>query len=276
MSKKLSQRLGRNPLQKKVEVVTPTETRLFKEVVKPQTSMSKIKEMQLEINWAELTNHVVRNGLSRVMMFKKFLVLTLILCAGCMPRAQIAQEDSSIKKQLIEMQKNQARVSSQIEDLNNKILLLNDKLENNGKPAVTSSEKNYSPNMSGDLKLYEMALLDLKNKSFDPFKKKVELLVKGYKESPLTNNALFLLGETYFKNSDFKNASLTFEKLYSMSPDGNRAVQSLHMLGLSYERMGRKQEAREAYQSVMSIYPGSKEALDASKKFARLSKEKNH
>ena len=91
-------------------------------------------------------------------------------------------------------------------------------------------------------------------------------MLKNYKESPLTNNALFLLAETQYERGQFSQGAIQFEKLYKTYPDGNKAVAALYRLGLCYEKMGHPSEAKEAWQNVITVYPGSAEAIDAEKK----------
>lgn len=264
-------RMGRNPFEKtktKNVVAEPSNTTLFKEVVKPPTDLEKLKEMKIQIDWSEVYNSFTK-GIS-----KFFLVLPASLFfIGCAtPQAQ-----QDLKKQIVDLQKTQSKQNNQIEELNSKIYLLTDRLEHYERgTAIQKNSKSMQAitpqtvSKSGDLQIYEMAIKDLKKNSIDSFTKKVDLLVKGFKKSPLTDNALYLLGDYHYKKKNYAVASQVFEKLYSLSPDGNRAVSALYMLGLSYERQKRNQEAKEAYQTILNIYPGSREAMDSSKKLTQL------
>jgi len=270
-------RMGRNPLgnvnSKRNE--TSKDSSLFKEVIKPMSGVMKIKEMKVQVDLKEFYNCVV-NDIKKVF----FILPVLIVAAGCANTRTSSNDFSEMKRQLAEIQKNQGRQASQIDELNNKILLLADRMESRegtqkvavAKPVPPVLKQAKGEVLKGDSKIYEMAMRDLKNQSFDQFEKRVDLLAKGYKESPLTNNAIYLMGESQFKRGQYGKAAQTFEKLYSVSPDGNRAVSALYFLGNSYEKLGRIQEAKEAFQSIISIYPGSREAAQSAKKIASLNR----
>lgn len=264
-------KLGRNPFEK--NKVTPIvndvpETLLFKDVVKPSSDLEKLKEMQIQVDWNELYKNVAKS------LTRFFAVLSFFYLTGC----ALGQQQSDLKKQMVELQKTVSKQANTIDELNNKIYLLSDRVDHFEKPktnpvlpaAPATKPVAAVPAKPGDLQIYDMALKDLKNNATDSFAKKVELLVKGFKNSPLTNNALYLLGQHHYNNKKYFEASKVFERLYSLSPDGNRAVSALYMLGLNYQKQNRIQESKEAYQTVINIYPGSQEAVDAQKNLMAL------
>lgn len=276
MSNKI--KLGKNPLDKKITVKSMPDfphTTLFKEVVKPLSSLEKLRELEIKVDWSELADEVLGKKISNKLRgLTKILGLSiLVACIGACNSGQRSKEEAELKRQLIDIQKLQAKQANQMEELNNKLLLLGEKMD--AKPAVLPPVKeSISETKGGDVKLYERAMKDLKNNSFESFRKNTELLNKGFKDSPLANNAMYLLGDTYFRKADYGNAAKTFEQLYSTNPDGNRAVSTLYLLGLSYQKLGRTQEAKEAFQSIVNIYPGSREAAASSKKLALMQRHR--
>ncbi|MBK9293287.1 MAG: tetratricopeptide repeat protein [Oligoflexia bacterium] len=269
-------KLGRNPFNKETKK-QPTDTLkadntvLFQNIIKPSSDLEKLKQMQIQVDWHELYRSITN-------VFPKLFIFVALFSflVGCSTSAKNQQVE--LKKHMVELQKIVAKQTNTIEELNNKIYLLSDRVEHfekvaptteNKAPQIKKAEKKAKP---GDLKLYKMAQNDLKNNAIGSFEKKLDLLIKGYKDSPLTSNALFQLGEYYYKSKNYLKASETFEKLYDMSPDGNRAVSVLYMLGVNYQKQNRIQEARQAYQTVINIYPGSKEAKESSLKLNQLNR----
>ncbi len=90
-------------------------------------------------------------------------------------------------------------------------------------------------------------------------------MLKNYKDSPLTNNALYIYAETLYEQGNYAKSAEEFEKLYKLFPDGNKAVAALYKLALSYQKLGHPTEAQEAFENILTVYPGSREALDAEK-----------
>ncbi len=128
----------------------------------------------------------------------------------------------------------------------------------------TQSVRKYR--IKGVHKLYQRAQDQARAGHIHVLERTVELMLKGHKESPLTNNALFLLGETLLDRQQYTKAAAQFERLYKNYPDGNKAVSALFELGICYEKLGKKGQAREVFQDLISIYPGSKEAELAEKR----------
>jgi TolA-binding protein len=56
-----------------------------------------------------------------------------------------------------------------------------------------------------------------------------------------------------------------FSKIYSKYPKSSLAASSLLFIGQNLEKMGKKDEAKEAYAKVVEDYAGSKEAKEAKK-----------
>jgi len=207
------------------------------------------------------------------------------MSGGCVTSTKQNSDVADLKKQLIELQRTISGQSAQISELNNKILLLKDKIDVHSE-TTTSSAQNEMPapppqvtapiqpervdpvseQATGPEKLFNLALQDSKKTQLSFLERDVDTMLKNYKESPLTNNALFLLAETQFERGQYSQGASQFEKLYKTYPDGNKAVAALYRLGLCYEKMGHTSEAKEAFQNVMTVYPGSSEALDSEKR----------
>ena len=217
-------------------------------------------------------------------------LLVLLFSGACASNSVTPQEVAELKQQVINLQKTQGIQNNRIEELNNKILLLKDKIDNkemnNGSsseaplpipPAVTASENPIpvpvisapAREKDGPEKLYEQALQDLKKPQLSFLEHTVDQMLKNYKDSPLTNNALFLLAKAEFDHGQFSQGATQFEKLYKTYPDGNKAVAALFQLGLCYKKMGHFNEAKEAFQNVITVYPGSAEASAAEKELAQ-------
>jgi TolA-binding protein len=113
------------------------------------------------------------------------------------------------------------------------------------------------------VKIYELVISKCQ-KAQDP-SKEIALLLNKYKDSPFTNNALFYYANSLFEKGNFTKSAEQFERLYTLFPDGNKAVPALYKLAQCYQKLGHPTEAQEAFQNIVSLYPGSREALEAEK-----------
>lgn len=220
------------------------------------------------------------------MMMQRILIFgTGLLCLeACATSDKPSGEVVELRRQVLELQKVEGRHASQIEEINNKILVLSDRIDGSKNlsatptaPAASAPTVAAMPSSEqqegGAERLFAQAINDAKKNQVASLQKDVDMMFKGYKDSPLTNNALFLLGETFYNRKDYDRAAEQFEKLYKNFPDGNKAVSALYQLGLCFQKMGKTQEAKEAFENVMNIYPGSREAQEAQKQLSPVGGE---
>jgi TolA-binding protein len=207
------------------------------------------------------------------------------------PAPLVSKDD--LKSQVLELQKNQTRQQEEIAELNNKLLILSQK----NSPTTPQSSSQISPKIQSSLavnplavqpapialpvpagesqngrsksqsaeSLYTKFLGESKKPQTADAQKTVELMLKTYHTSPLTSNALYEYGNILYDRAKYNESAIEFERLYKIFPDGNKAVSALYKLALCYQKTGHPQEAQEAFQNVLTVYPGSREALDAEK-----------
>lgn len=99
---------------------------------------------------------------------------------------------------------------------------------------------------------YAFKLLNEKNytasaASFDQF-------VKKYPSDPLTGNAYYWLGESYYARGDFTRAAEGFRKGFETNPDGQKAPDNLLKLAMSLNKVKRTKEACIVLKQVQSKY----------------------
>lgn len=79
------------------------------------------------------------------------------------------------------------------------------------------------------------------------------------------NKVLHGLGKVEYYTGNPDKALVYFSKIYTRFPKASLAPSSLLFIGRSLEKMGKKDEAKEAYAKVIEDYKGSKEANEAKK-----------
>ena len=86
------------------------------------------------------------------------------------------------------------------------------------------------------------------------------------KKAPQAEEATFLRGEAYYALKDYKKAIADYSKFqekYTTSPKNGVA---LYKIGLSFEALGMKEEAKTFYQELIDKFPKSAEAKAARKR----------
>lgn len=134
------------------------------------------------------------------------------------------------------------------------------------KPAPTGRD---FPNSNAHYS-YAFKLLNEKNytasaASFDNF-------VKKYPSDPLTGNAYYWLGESYYARGDYTRAAEGFRKGFEVNPDGQKAPDNLLKLAMSLDKVKREKEACIVLRQVQSKYGDSspRTAAKAAEEVTRL------
>jgi tol-pal system protein YbgF len=85
--------------------------------------------------------------------------------------------------------------------------------------------------------------------------------VAQHPKDALAGNAQYWLGETYYAQSDYKNAAIAFAEGYQKYPKSSKAPDNLLKLGMSLGQTGRKSDACTAFKQLNSQFPTASAAI---------------
>jgi tol-pal system protein YbgF len=85
--------------------------------------------------------------------------------------------------------------------------------------------------------------------------------VAQHPKDALAGNAQYWLGETYYAQSDYKNAAIAFAEGYQKYPKSSKAPDNLLKLGMSLGQTGRKSDACTAFKQLNSQFPSASGAI---------------
>ncbi|HUR44153.1 MAG TPA: tol-pal system protein YbgF [Aestuariivirga sp.] len=108
--------------------------------------------------------------------------------------------------------------------------------------------------------LYERSNESLLRRQFGDAEAGFSTFIEKFPDHSLAGSAQYWLGETYYAQSDFRQAAQAFLRGYKQYPKSRRAADSLLKLGISLDRLGQKQQACASYDAVSSEYPKAVEA----------------
>jgi len=86
-------------------------------------------------------------------------------------------------------------------------------------------------------------------------------------------DALYQIAESYFREGKFDDAVLQFQNFIDTYPDDRRVPISYLNQGLSLINLGRKEEAKFFFQTLIDKFPGSEEAKKAREKLKEISQK---
>ena len=128
---------------------------------------------------------------------------------------------------------------------------------------VSTGNKSQKKSAKSEL---EHALGLIKQDAFTDAKSELETLIDHPELSLGDHNKVFHgLGKVEYYIKNYEKSLIYFSKIYSKYPKSSLAASSLLFIGQNLEKMGKKDEAKEAYAKVVEDYAGSKEAKEAKK-----------
>jgi tol-pal system protein YbgF len=85
-------------------------------------------------------------------------------------------------------------------------------------------------------------------------------VVTRHPDSNLADNAQYWIAESYFREGNFKQSILEFEKVISQYPKSAKVPAALFKQGMAFEKLGDMESARYLYAKVTKDYPDSEQA----------------
>ncbi len=110
------------------------------------------------------------------------------------------------------------------------------------------------PNANEPAAVYENAFSQLKGGNFAVAQRDFDSFLKSYPQHPLASNATYWLGETYYAQSKYDQASRIFAESYKKYPKGPKAADSLLKLGMSLGGSGKTKEACVSLKQLKKEY----------------------
>jgi tol-pal system protein YbgF len=121
--------------------------------------------------------------------------------------------------------------------------------------------------------LFAAAYSDYSRGNYDLALSEFRQYVETYPGSELVDNAQYWIGEIFYAQKKLPEAAAGFEKVATLSPNGDKASVALYKRALILTEMGSKDEAIAQFQSVIRVYPKSSEANLAVQQLQQLAPE---
>ncbi|MDZ7363018.1 MAG: tetratricopeptide repeat protein [candidate division KSB1 bacterium] len=116
---------------------------------------------------------------------------------------------------------------------------------------------------------YEEALSKFYGKRYAEATAQFNGLVAQFPDHPRVSNCVYWIGEAHFGAGNYQEAIVAFNRVLSY-PRSLKKDDALLMLGRSYLQLNQKAEAREAFNRLLSEYPGSEFASKAQEWLNRM------
>lgn len=101
---------------------------------------------------------------------------------------------------------------------------------------------------------YSYAFKLLNEKKFSEAATSFDAFVKKFPSDPLTSNAYYWLGESYYARADYTRAAESFRKGFEVNAEGQKAPDNLLKLAMSLHQVKRTSEACVVLAQIISKY----------------------
>ena len=116
----------------------------------------------------------------------------------------------------------------------------------------------FNPPASGQLlAVYEQALRDCLDNKFESSVRQFNVIISQYPDSPLTENCRYWIAQSYFSMKAYPQAIEGFLSVIRDARFDHKDDDASIMLGITFFRMNRTEEARTEFERFISAYPDS-------------------
>jgi tol-pal system protein YbgF len=131
-------------------------------------------------------------------------------------------------------------------------------------PAPTSAS-------SEEVRDYETAFALYRSGKYADAIDRFQAFLQTHPSSEFADNALFWMGESYFKLNDFEQAAVAFDRVVKRFPKGNKVPDALYRQGVSLQEIGNRTGQQSTYapaacsifKRIADEYPSSERVSEA-------------
>ena len=157
----------------------------------------------------------------------------------------------------------EADQDAEIEALQEKIVLLEDKVKTLESQAAGQKKIRYSVEYSDPAQLYKEARTLLLANDTDNAADLFSTFAQKHPDHALADNAMYWLGECYYTKGDYKTAATVFKDLVSTYPKAEKVPDAMLKTGYAYLSMDDINRATHFLKQVIKKYPFSPAAEKA-------------
>ncbi len=105
--------------------------------------------------------------------------------------------------------------------------------------------------------IYSYAYEMLVRENFLEAEQSFKAFIGEHPNDPLASNAYYWLGETYYVQKKFQLAAISFARGFQNFPKGNKALDQLFKLALTFMNLGKNEDACAAFSKLDSEFPNA-------------------
>jgi len=129
----------------------------------------------------------------------------------------------------------------------------------NGAKIISSTK--ITPNQ-----FYKQAYKQYSKRKFDNAIREFQNFLKVFPEHDLSDNAVYWIGESFVGKGNYALALPEFQRVPLDYPNGNKVPDSLLMIGICFDKLNNKENAKVSWKKLVMLFPKTMAAKKAKKK----------
>jgi TolA-binding protein len=193
-------------------------------------------------------------------MNKRIVILAMpLILAGCplLTRNDMeqAEQKKSMQDQVVTLQKNTADQQSKFNEINDELRELSGRIEVlENRLNTNSADKNRAQSIQDEQLAETNKKVQLLQEEIGRLEGQIAAL-SGGEVAAKQPAGLFEQGEESFSKKDWKKAILSYQKFRDSNPKSKKFAEATFKIGMSFQELGMKEEAKTFYEEVISKFP---------------------
>ncbi len=189
---------------------------------------------------------------------------------------ELQTENTSLKQRIVKLDQDNRTMNARLADTEAQVTAEKDRADRAEAMAksmpATMATSTKGPEVTSspiDISNYEDALKAFNAKKYEDAMKGFDMILGSGIKDDVADNCKYWIGECYFARKQYANAIKNFEEVL-VYKNSEKKADAQFMMAQSLDRLGKKQEAKDAYEKVVKDFPSSKNAQKAKARWARL------
>ena len=191
------------------------------------------------------------------------------------------ENKKQMQDQVVTLQKTTADTSNRFSEIESDLRNLNGRVEvAENKLNLASQEKDRNAGASNQALAEQSRKLQILQDELVKMQEQISALsaeVAAVKSSDSSQASTvkkdqFEVGDEFFEKKEWKRAILSYQKYRDANPRGKKFADATYKIGISFQEIGLKDEARTFYDEVIAKFPQSAEAKKARTRLKSLKK----
>lgn len=194
---------------------------------------------------------------------------------------ELRAENTSLKQKIVKLEQDNRSLTARLSDTEAKLMAEKDRADRaveaakvvatttRGSQVAPAETTPAAKPVSVSMSAYNGGLGMFRKKDYDGTINTMKALLDGGISENLVDNCHYWMGESYYAKRQYSEALTHFQKVFDFKKSEKKA-DAQFMIAQSYERMGNKAKAKEAYEKVVKDFPTSGKVQRAKERWARL------